>query len=838
LKPKRGLFFDNNEPIDTPAIFNTIDAGKPSSMVTALPTTNEDTNFLVSWSGSDNNDGSALANFTIYVSDNGGAFTPWLEKTTLTEAQFIGQAGHSYSFYSIARDNVGNVEVIPTNTQTSTKVTGKLPVLAANSPLTLDEGSTATITNNLLQVTDADNTSTQLVYRIADLPDNGILQLNDTNLKLGDTFTQADLNNGLVTYQHNGSETTQDRFDFTLTDTAGNSINQKTFSININPVNDAPILQANKILNLLEDINPVALGISAPTDAENDSLTITVNAIPNSSKGEIRLANGNVVTANQTLTASELQQLTFKPILNANGNAGSFSYTVNDHHGGSASQTITLDITPVNDAPTAIADSALTNCNTPLVITPTTLLANDSDVDGDTLSLIGVKNPTNGSVVLDPNGNVIFTPNANFSGTASFDYTLSDSNNTTTTATVTVTVNPLNEPPVTLTGTNGNDTLTGKSGDDKLYGKAGNDTLIGKAGNDLLDGGTGNDTLIGGLGNDTYVLDSLNDIIIESANEGTDTVKSSVTWTLGDNLENLFLTGTNSINGTGNNQDNTITGNTGNNLLFGAGGNDTLNGAQGNDTLSGGEGNDTLDGGTGNDTLIGGLGNDTYVLDSLNDIIIELANEGTDTVKSSVTWTLGDNLENLFLTGTNSINGTGNAQDNAITGNTADNLIFGNMGNDTLNGADGNDTLNGGEGNDTLNGGNGNDTLLGGNGNDILVGGLGNDLLVGGTGNDTINLGKDNFSDTVIYHQGDGRDTLSGFVRGVGGDLIGFNGIGHIDVRTVGSSTEFRVGDGISGNSGFGKGDLLITMQGTTGFNAANINDSLASGNNAQFWFS
>jgi Ca2+-binding RTX toxin-like protein len=159
-----------------------------------------------------------------------------------------------------------------------------------------------------------------------------------------------------------------------------------------------------------------------------------------------------------------------------------------------------------------------------------------------------------------------------------------------------------------------------------------NNTITGNSGNNTLNGAAGIDTLIGGLGNDIYQVDTTTDTITENANEGTDTVQSSVTYTLGNNSENLTLTGTTAINGTGNAANNSLTGNSGNNTLTGNGGNDTLNGA------------------AGIDTLIGGLGDDTYQIDTTTDTITENANEGTDTVQSSVTYTLGNNLENLLLT--------------------------------------------------------------------------------------------------------------------------------------------------------------------------------------------
>ncbi len=234
-------------------------------------------------------------------------------------------------------------------------------------------------------------------------------------------------------------------------------------------------------------------------------------------------------------------------------------------------------------------------------------------------------------------------------------------------------------------------------------------------------------------------------MITENAAEGTDTVQSSVTYTLGANIENLTLTGTGNINGTGNTLANVITGNTGNNSLSGSDGNDTLDGGNGTDTLAGGNdadslaggasndnlnggaGNDTIDGGTGNETMIGGTGDDFYIVDSATDAITENAAEGTDSVQSSVTYTLAANVEVLTLTGAGNINGTGSAVANTITGST---------GNNSLSGGDGNDTMDGGTGTDTLAGGNNDDSLVGGAGADSLDGGAGNDTMAGGDDND------------------------------------------------------------------------------------------------------
>jgi len=163
--------------------------------------------------------------------------------------------------------------------------------------------------------------------------------------------------------------------------------------------------------------------------------------------------------------------------------------------------------------------------------------------------------------------------------------------------------------------------------------------------------------------------------VTENASEGTDTVQSSVTYTLAAYVENLILTGSAALNGTGNILNNTLTGNSGANLL---------------------------DGGSGADTMKGDLGNDTYVVDNVGDIVTENAGAGTDTVQASITYTLLAYVENLTLTGTSAINGTGNTLDNVLLGNSAANTLSGDAGNDVLNGCLGNDTLTGGAGNDTF----------------------------------------------------------------------------------------------------------------------------------------
>jgi Ca2+-binding RTX toxin-like protein len=217
------------------------------------------------------------------------------------------------------------------------------------------------------------------------------------------------------------------------------------------------------------------------------------------------------------------------------------------------------------------------------------------------------------------------------------------------------------------------DFLWGTDGADTLKGLKGDDVLVGNGGDDILNGGAGADTMRGGSGNDTYRVDNSGDVVVEEAGEGTDTVRSSVTFTLSDHVENLVLTGDGDIGGIGNGLDNRIQGNGGSNYLVG------------------GDGNDVLNGGAGADRMAGGLGDDTYHVDDAGDEAVEITGGGTDTVRSSVTFTLSDNVENLVLTGDGDIDGTGNDMANRVRGNGGANVLMGREGDDVLNGGAGSD---------------------------------------------------------------------------------------------------------------------------------------------------
>ncbi len=225
-----------------------------------------------------------------------------------------------------------------------------------------------------------------------------------------------------------------------------------------------------------------------------------------------------------------------------------------------------------------------------------------------------------------------------------------------------------------LTGT-GNINGTGNNLANTIVGNSDANVLNGGIGDDSLSGGAGADTMLGGAGNDRFVVDDAGDVVVENAGEGTDTVEASITHTLAAAVEALEPTGGSTIDGTGNTLANRITGN------------DAAN---------------VLSGGAGADSLVSGIGNERYTLDSAGDVILELLNEGNDSVVSSVSWTLGDNLESLQLTGAAGLTGIGNDLVNRITGNSGGNLMQGMGGNDVLFGLDGADTLQGGTGADSF----------------------------------------------------------------------------------------------------------------------------------------
>ncbi|NTW55850.1 MAG: tandem-95 repeat protein, partial [Chlorobiaceae bacterium] len=268
----------------------------------------------------------------------------------------------------------------------------------------------------------------------------GVL-LNDTDID-GDVLTVTGHSNpahgtllqnadGSFTYTPTANYNGQDSFTYTIGDGHGGT-DTATVTINVTPVNDAPDA-LNDTYTTAEDM---ALTVTVPgvllndTDIDGDVLTVTGHSNP----------------AHGTLVQNADGSFTYTPTANYNG-TDSFTYTISDGQGGTDTATVTINVTPVNDAPDAVNDTYTTAEDTVLTVPAPGVLTNDTDIDGDTLTVTGHTNPTHGTLVQNPDGSFTYTPTANYNGTDSFTYTISDGQGGTDTATVTINVTPVKDDP-------------------------------------------------------------------------------------------------------------------------------------------------------------------------------------------------------------------------------------------------------------------------------------------------------------------------------------------------------------------------------------------------------
>ncbi|GGA99633.1 rhizobiocin/RTX toxin [Brucella endophytica] len=346
-------------------------------------------------------------------------------------------------------------------------------------------------------------------------------------------------------------------FRYQIGDGRGGS-SEAQASFKVNPVNDLPTATPQSVET---DEDMPLNGTIEANDVDGDTLTFAVKAGAGPARG--------IVQVNATTGA-----WTYVPNANANG-ADAFTVLVSDGKGGITESTVTVNVRPVNDAPVAVADTGRVLENETATFD---LVANDRDIEGDKLTLVGfavtgvaglaISNEAAASAFSIVEGKLVADPSTAFAAledgeaaVVTVTYTVRDAQGGETTGTATLTIDGYTEYNI-VTGSSGNDVLTASEGKDMIEAGNGNDTVLSGSGNDLVDAGAGNDRVIAGDGDDA------------------------------------------------------VEGGAGNDVLMGGEGHDALSGGAGNDQLFGGEGNDTLSGGAGNDVLSGGEGNDTFVFAS------------------------------------------------------------------------------------------------------------------------------------------------------------------------------------------------------------------------------
>ncbi len=392
------------------------------------------------------------------------------------------------------------------------------------------------------------------------------------------------------------------------------------------PVNQAPV--ANNDVATLNEGDSVTVAVRAnDTDADGDSLGVS---------GISQGANGSVV----------IDAITGNPIYTPNsGFVGTdqFTYSINDGHGGTATATVTVTVNALgNRSPVAVNDVASTFTNTAVIIPVSTLLANDTDPDGDALSILSVQAAVNGTVSL-VGGDVVFTPANGYEGTASFGYTVQDTLGATSTASVAVQVASASVPSVVMLksvlaiaqGTGGTSVnfpittaLVDTDGSETLSIRvSGVPTGVSFNAGVNLGGGVWQiapadlpNLVLNLPGSYTSITSTMTVMVTstESANGATASISSTVT--LKADYTTLDFTTTESGNYLGNSANEYIQGGSGNNVIGASGGNNVVLGGDGDDVISssggsnilnGGPGDDTISAGSGTDVLIGGPGNDT-----------------------------------------------------------------------------------------------------------------------------------------------------------------------------------------------------------------------------------
>ncbi|MBF0325556.1 MAG: tandem-95 repeat protein [Alphaproteobacteria bacterium] len=439
------------------------------------------------------------------------------------------------------------------------------PVIGDDGPFATDEDVTITIAASDLLANDSDiEGDTLTVISVAD--------------GTGGSVTLVD---GIITFTPDPDYNGPASFAYTVSDGNGGRVT-RTIAVDVAPVNDAPVAPG---LNATITEDDAAAGFVLPASDVDAGAVLTTELLTGVTQGTL-VDNGD-----GTVTFDPGQD--FQDLGEGESRDVTFTYQVTDETGAATQASATIAVTGINDAPEAANDAAATVAGIARTIPVADLLANDFDVEGDSLTVTAVGSAIGGTVAL-VGSEIVFTHNAGFSGQGRFSYTVSDGNGGFDTATVAVTVLPkANQGPTAF--------------DDFLLGGWQDDVLVAEPGGSILVGGDGADTLIGGVGNDTFIIDSADTY---TGGGGSDTV---IVGQDGPITIDMGATGTETMIG-GSGGDIVIVG-SGGGTVHGGGGADTVTTGAGNDMVSGGDGDDTIIiGGGGTDTVTGGPGTDSVVL--------------------------------------------------------------------------------------------------------------------------------------------------------------------------------------------------------------------------------
>jgi Ca2+-binding RTX toxin-like protein len=544
--------------------------------------------------------------------------------------------------------------------------------------------------------------------KIAQLPSSGVLNLNGTAVTVDTVISTTEIAAGELTFlpEENSSGVAYSAFEYlTHNGTDFNSV-AEIMSINIVPISDTPSLVADNVVG--DEDSAIALNIAAALTDLDGSETLDLLSISGVPEGVVLSAGTNLGNGIWSLDADQSSGLTLTPVADFNG---SFTLSVTatsteSANGDSASSTVNfqVDVDAVNDTPVANGEHFNTAQNTPVTLTAVSMLANDTDVDGDILTIDSLGGSIDGSVAFDGNGDVLFTPDTDFYGLASFEYTVSDGNGGLFTTTSTVT---------TLSGSS----VLGTGLADNLVQSSGDHTFLGLAGNDTMDGGSGLDVYVGGAGDD----------LLGGLYDGADY--------FGHSLVNGVSLG---------------------NYYYGGTGNDTLRGGyRGNKYyFNSGDGQDLIQDNGANTSML-----DRIILgEGITESDLQLSNDGSnliiDFINSSdqiqvENWYINQKYRMEFLEfadGTVWNQATMYDKGLDLQGTVADDTLLGTREHNTFYGAAGDDVLGAAYHSDLYFG-------------STLIDGIyrGNDYY-GGTGNDT--LRGTYYADYYHFNSGDGQDLI------------------------------------------------------------------------------